>query len=272
MLKPKVIAMDCDGTMVSDDKVLTPMMRQALIDLHNEGVLLIMASGRPADMCLKSIEDWQLGFEFDGVIGYNGAELYDNETKKTDEYYKLSKENLKEIVTLLSRFDKGNPFVLDENFKCLNSKYDDALEWAIRKGSTEQLVVKDISELWAREQPKIHCRFAVPEDLDEVISQIHLPEDCPYYCFRTQTTMLEFTDKRTNKGFALKEYCRRHNIDLSEAMACGDTTNDNGMIEVAGMGVCLLNGSDDTKEKANYITEEDVDNNGLAKFFYKYVI
>ena len=47
-------------------------------------------------------------------------------------------------------------------------------------------------------------------------------------------------------------------------MAFGDTSNDNEMLKVAGCGVCMINGTDDTKACANAITTYDNDHDGLA--------
>ena len=47
-------------------------------------------------------------------------------------------------------------------------------------------------------------------------------------------------------------------------MAAGDAENDISMIEAAGMGIAMANGSADIKNAATTITEFDNDNDGLA--------
>ena len=47
-----------------------------------------------------------------------------------------------------------------------------------------------------------------------------------------------------------------NNIALEDVAAFGDTTNDNDMIAISGTGVCMCNGSDDTKAIADFITEK----------------
>ena len=63
-----------------------------------------------------------------------------------------------------------------------------------------------------------------------------------------------------------------YNIPLSSVMAFGDTTNDNLMIKNAGWGVCLLNGSNDTKQISDDITELDVENDGFAHYVEKHIL
>ena len=52
----------------------------------------------------------------------------------------------------------------------------------------------------------------------------------------------------------------------------GDTSNDNEMISVAGLGVCLLNGSDDTKALANDITDLTCEEEGFADYVEKHIL
>lgn len=87
----------------------------------------------------------------------------------------------------------------------------------------------------------------------------------PYYHgFKTQSTLLEFCDKRINKGYGLQKICELNDLDIKDVMAFGDTSNDNDMLKVAGCGVCMINGTDDTKACANAITKQDNEHDGLA--------
>jgi hydroxymethylpyrimidine pyrophosphatase-like HAD family hydrolase len=51
-----------------------------------------------------------------------------------------------------------------------------------------------------------------------------------------------------------------------EILAFGDTTNDNSMLEEAGWGVCLCNGSDDTKACADDVTRYSCREDGFADY------
>ena len=89
--------------------------------------------------------------------------------------------------------------------------------------------------------------------------------------FKTNPMAFEFTVSRASKGVALENFCKIHNIDIKDSMAFGDTSNDNQMLKTAGIGVCLLNGTNDTKDCADFITDFDVDHDGFAQFIHKYL-
>ncbi|MBS6653267.1 MAG: HAD family phosphatase, partial [Collinsella sp.] len=44
----KAIAMDIDGTLTNDQKVISPCTREKLLAAQESGIKLILASGRPA--------------------------------------------------------------------------------------------------------------------------------------------------------------------------------------------------------------------------------
>jgi len=44
----KAIAMDIDGTLTNDQKVISPRTREKLLAAQESGIKLILASGRPA--------------------------------------------------------------------------------------------------------------------------------------------------------------------------------------------------------------------------------
>ena len=46
----KAIAMDIDGTLTNDQKVISPRTREKLLAAQESGIKLILASGRPAFM------------------------------------------------------------------------------------------------------------------------------------------------------------------------------------------------------------------------------
>ena len=64
---------------------------------------------------------------------------------------------------------------------------------------------------------------------------------------------------------------RRYGILIHAVIAIGDERNDISMIQAAGIGVCMKNGHPDAKAVADYITENDHNNSGVAEVIYKYI-
>ena len=58
---------------------------------------------------------------------------------------------------------------------------------------------------------------------------------------------------------------------MEAVMAFGDTTNDNDLLAASGWGVCMQNGSDDTKQIADDITEKPCTEDGWADYMEKFL-
>ena len=76
-----------------------------------------------------------------------------------------------------------------------------------------------------------------------------------------------------NKGEAVKMLCQKLDVAIENAVACGDAANDLAMLKAAGIGVAMINGSDEVKAVADYITTRDNNHDGVAeaadKFFWE---
>jgi len=96
----KVFVADVDGTLRSRT-VRIPQKEtiQAFEKMHQEGMIVGIASGRPLWQGLKDHhKEWKLSFQFDFLIGMNGGEIWEKSTNKTTQYNPLTVEQLKGIV------------------------------------------------------------------------------------------------------------------------------------------------------------------------------
>ena len=84
--------------------------------------------------------------------------------------------------------------------------------------------------------------------------------------------MFEFCNAEASKGSMLKRFCSRHAIDLQQVCCFGDMTNDISMLQAAGIGVCMLNGSEDAKAAADCISEKAADEDGWADYVEKHIL
>jgi Cof subfamily protein (haloacid dehalogenase superfamily) len=110
-----------------------------------------------------------------------------------------------------------------------------------------------------------------PELIEEVITKIPKEFHDKYTIVRSAPFFLEFLNKETNKGKALKALCEYLNIDPSEVMAIGDEENDLSMLEYAGYKIAMDNANVKLKNIATYITASNNDE-GVGKVVEKLVL
>jgi hypothetical protein len=92
-----------------------------------------------------------------------------------------------------------------------------------------------------------------------------------YTIVRSAPYFLEFLNKKSNKGEAVKALANHLGIKQEEVMCIGDAPNDLHMIAYAGLGVAMENAFDEVKEVANFITSSN-DESGVAKAIEKFVL
>ncbi len=259
----RLVLCDIDGTLYDWDRILSPRTIADINRLHEEGYAFGIASGRPYEELIHYADNWGFSFPFDIIIGLNGAELYIERTRKLYSYYRLSRETLKKTMEVMSQFE-ANPFMYWHG-KLLAVKMDAMIIKSSKTSQREIVIAKDPSELYAEENVKIMFRMS-EEETARAEAWLAEHPDPDYAAFKTQSTLIEFMDPRLSKGFAIREMQKLGEYEPHEILAFGDTTNDNSMLEEAGWGVCLANGSDDTKACADDVTRFSCKDDGFADY------
>ena len=90
--------------------------------------------------------------------------------------------------------------------------------------------------------------------------------------FYSSETYLELVKKGVSKGNALVATAKEANVPLAETIAIGDSDNDLSMILQAGLGVAMKNGEAHVKAAADYVTERDCEENGVAEVIEKFIL
>ena len=80
----------------------------------------------------------------------------------------------------------------------------------------------------------------------------------------------EFYYPEINKYSTLKKVADFYNIPNERIIAFGDAGNDIPLMEGAGIGVAMQNGIESIKDYADFVTDEDNNNEGIANFLVKY--
>ncbi|MBQ3295414.1 MAG: HAD family phosphatase [Erysipelotrichaceae bacterium] len=268
----KLVVCDIDGTLTRTGTITPSEYTLDIIKkLHDRGIAFGLGSGRDAGQLRHLYEEWGLPFEFDVCIGLNGSEYFDLERNEVRKLFTLPKKDVEEIVTkMLDRFPELNVSIYRNGYRLLRFE-DEMAVMSKKRNKMSNQIVEDISDMWAEDCPKVMFRVS-----EEVMRQIepYAISICNenFRCCKTQTTMLEFVNRRSDKGNALLAYCDDHDIELHNVVAFGDMSNDNEMLLMAGTGVCLKNGSADCKACADYITEYDNDEDGCARFIEQYIL
>ena len=265
----KLIVCDIDNTLVVKRQDLTEYSKEIINRLREKGILFGLASGRGTKQLDTLAKKW--GIECDLYIGLNGAEMHDGLLDHHELYYTMKAEWLKEVFEIMAPFE-ANAHVTHNGVLHV-TRIDENVAASIKyaKEKPNIRVVEDVSEFWQGDAVKA-CFRVKPEIMSAIEERVAQFSSENYVGLKTETTMFEFGHAQASKGKALKLFCNQHNIDISKAVAFGDMTNDISMLVDAGIGVCMINGSDDAKVVSQFITDKPVTEDGFADFVEKYIL
>ena len=266
----KLIITDHDGTLVNDERKLLPQTRETLERLHTQGYLFGLASGRTVADAKTFPSKWSLSFDFDVIIGLGGGEIWDGVHQRLQKGKQLRPSVVKEIVELLAPFDLSISIIYPDG-RHLVSKMDQATkESMLRNPNDRYELIEDLSQLWQEDAPKLLCRID-EERMPQLEAYVKAHPSAHYWGFKTRPDIYEFMDPENTKSNGLRKICRLLDISLEEVMAFGDTTNDNDLLACC-YGVCMANGSEDTKAFSKDVTRYTNNENGVGDYIERHLL
>lgn len=259
----KMVVTDIDGTIYSPKYGLTDNVKACIQNLVKEGIHVAIATGRTYSSA-KYVAD-EIGIQCP-LICYQGGLVnsYDGET--IDAKY-LNEDIAREIIKdLRARNIHLNVYVDDKLYVENDNQY---IKDYIGDKGIDYFKVDSFDELNFSKLNKILAIDYNPEFIDDLIAELQkrYPE---IYVVRSYKFFCEIANKEATKGNAIKILAQNYGFTEKEVMAIGDQNNDIEMVETAGIGVAMGNGTNEIKSKADYITDS-VDNDGFVKAVNKFV-
>lgn len=258
----KLVICDIDGTLVVTHQPLSQRAKQAIARLRSHGILFGVASGRNIGDLNYIVGSWDIG-DVDVIIGLNGSELYDGIHDQTCSYFQMEPEWIKETFEIMRPFSFNPVMYYGKAYMC--GKYDEKVHFSVQFTQSDYIVAKSEADFYQEPNAKIMFRVDA-KDMPAVEARAKEFASPYYKANKTQATLMEFQNRNTSKAYALEQFCRLNGFGCENVVAFGDTTNDNEMLKAAGCGVCMQNGSEDTKAMADIITVKPVEEDGWADF------
>jgi hydroxymethylpyrimidine pyrophosphatase-like HAD family hydrolase len=85
----------------------------------------------------------------------------------------------------------------------------------------------------------------------------------------TAGVAVDITAGGVDKGFGVREVCKRASISLSEVLCVGDSLNDIPMLKIAGFSACPNNAMDEVKRIVDFVAPSD-STRGLLEILDKF--
>ncbi len=264
----KLIAIDMDGTLLSDEKEISLANYEAIQQARESGVKVVLASGRPLVGFKKYLEQLNLVSEQDYAVAFNGSLVQSCEGGEIISKTTLNIEDYKSLY-ILSKELKINIHALTET--SVISPKDN--EYSRRESEMNGIPLKIIPvEDVDPDTTIVKVMFIdKPELIEEVMNNIPDEVSSKYTIVRSAPFFLEFLHKSVNKGVGVAALAKKLDIKQEEVICIGDAGNDIHMIKYAGLGVAMGNAFPEVKRAANFITKSN-EEDGVAYIINKFIL
>jgi len=268
--KKHLIALDLDGTLLTDKKIISTRTKQTIHAAMDEGHIVVIATGRPHRASIDYYNE--LGLQTP-MVNFNGALIHHPQDRtwdyamhtpmpiKTahkiiDACYDLDVQNIlaevmdnvyldkysEEILGIFQETQKDSPYIIGNIKDKLNEDPTSVLVLP-RKDHIEKL----------------------RNHLDDYHAEIieHRKWGAPW-------NMIEIIKKGINKAVGLQKIADYFDIPKERIIAFGDEDNDLEMIDYAGVGVAMGNAIDELKSVSKHQTLTN-EQDGIGIFLEEYL-
>jgi len=265
MSKYKLIAVDLDDTLLSNDLRLTGRVREAIAAVRAAGIYFTVSTGRMYRSSVPFARE--LGIDIP-LITYHGALVKNSLSGEVWLYRPLPLAYAREIIARVHRLGYHLNGYLDERL-LIERDTPEGRRYEKISG-VEAEIVGDFLQFFDRDPVKV---LAVAEEplLDRLSAELTPLYEGKVHIVKSKPHFLEFSHPFATKGTALEFLARRLGVPREAIMAVGDSFNDIDMLEYAGLGVAVANGREEVKKKADFVTKASY-GDGVVEALEKFVL
>ncbi|QXO18805.1 MULTISPECIES: sugar-phosphatase [Vibrio] len=265
----KLIALDMDGTLLNSQKQISPRTKQVITRAREQGIRVVLASGRPIDGIRSKLEELDIRSEDDFVLHYNGSIVENVATGEVIYQQILTGKDAKTVARLAKKmgvnthaFSQVHGLITPKN-----SKFTEV------EAEINGVTITEMDfELLEDDHPIIKTMIvAEPELLDKTIANLPPQMREQYTVVQSAAYFLEFLNTASNKGVGVKAIADHIGIPAEQVICMGDAENDHHMLKYAGLGIAMANAMEETKKIADYITLSN-DEDGVAAAIEKFAL
>jgi len=248
--KVKLVVSDMDGTLLNSKGEVSALFFELFNQLKQQNIHFCAASGRQYNSIVKKLD---LIKDDIFVIAENGGIAKKGEKELVSA--PLSKEKIKKIIPVLRTINNAHVVLCGKDGAFIESKNTDFITLFQEYYNSFQIVEDLTTVLDSDDFLKIAIyHFTSSEEyiypkLKELKNEVLIKI--------SGKNWLDISNKKANKGNALRKVQKILNITKEETMVFGDYHNDIEMLKEADFSFAMQNAHKDIIEIANYTAESN---------------
>ncbi len=263
--KVALVLADVDGTLVTEQKVLTERAQASVRRIREAGIHFAITSGRPPKGMAMLFDALKLDSP---VAGFNGG-LFVKPDLTVLKQQVLPTDVARAAVDLIRAHGldawvyRGNDWLLQS----FDAPHVSREAWTVK---FEPKVVSDVGD----RLDSVSKIVGVSDDLEavrrcEADAQARFGEQAS--ANRSQPYYLDVTNKNANKGAVVDFLSGYFDLPSAQIVTIGDQPNDVLMFKRSGFSIAMGNASDQVKAEASAVTDS-YNEEGFAKAMESFVL
>ncbi|HET7812775.1 MAG TPA: Cof-type HAD-IIB family hydrolase [Candidatus Baltobacteraceae bacterium] len=266
MKKPKLVALDLDGTLVGKSLAIRPRVQEAIAAMREQGVQGCVVTGRMYKAALPFVRTLRFTAP---VICYQGAAVIDCETDDVLQDVPLPNREALEVEAYARK--NGLHIQLYANDKYYCESLNPYVELYAKISGVEPVIVPSLAQQFEEWGATKACMIAEPDVILQHMPAVESMLGDRAYVTRSIPYFLEIMNARVNKGRSLRIVANHLNIEMDDVMAIGDSWNDAPLLEAAGIGIAMGTAPEELRAVADAVVA-DVENDGVAEAIERFVL
>jgi len=262
-----ILFFDLDGTLLNDEKTISPLTRETLENCVKAGHRFAISSGRPLASIRKLVDRLHLEDLNPLASSFNGSLVYDYETGKNLMECRLSTDIVEKVRNLIS--PQGIHCHSYSESEILSEKETPELLFYAKYVNLPYRLVDNLAAPGEEPYKMLIVTLDNRQLLEDLKIQLEEILGDRVQCLLSNDMFLEVLPANSGKGAALTFLCEHYGISKEHSFAFADAENDISMLREARYGVCLLNGQKNALAAADYVTFTDNNHEGLVPYLKK---
>ena len=267
--KKHLIALDLDGTLLTDKKEISTRTKQIIFSAMKAGHIVVIATGRPHRASINYYHE--LGMNTP-MVNFNGALIHHPKDEKWGALHTpMPKQTALSVVDTCYELDVYNVLAEIQDNVFLDKYDEEIIDLFQNLGQTYPFTIGNLKDE-LKEDPTsllIHPKEEHVEQLRNHLSDHHA-EVIEHRKWGAPWNIIEIIRKGLNKAVGLQKVAHYYNIPEERIIAFGDEDNDLEMIDYAGVGVAMGNAIDELKSIAKHVTDTN-EEDGVGTFLESYL-
>ncbi|MBP3876797.1 MAG: HAD family phosphatase [Lachnospiraceae bacterium] len=268
---PGILFLDLDDTLLNARKEVTRENDEALREASAQGHRIVITTGRPLAATIPLARQLRLYAPGCCIVAFNGALIWDCGEEKAIFHDALARDDM---LYLYREARKAGIHVQVYDMEHVLSDRDcHELRAYSKRIGIEAVVDPDLPESLTGDTTKV---LFIDEHNFERLDAFR--QSCQEWAgdrlslFFSNSALLECVNAGISKGSAVRFMADYYGVPIERTVAAGDQENDIPMILAAGTGCAMKNAIPAVKEAADYVTENDCENSGVAEIIRKFLL